>query len=566
MEIFNNIEKLLLELRPTLEQLKKQYSYLELSDDTFELLFTKHIDYLKENKSKIKDVNSYFKKTFYITLFDNVKDIYDTNTLLSKFINSNIKIRKTKSENIKELLLFSKFLNQIKFELEITVLEYLVQENIIISSIINNIITKKEITQEELEKYTQDSNVIVLLEVYCSKNEIKIVEERNIDTEIYNINDITYLTDSVKMYLNEINNVKILTREEEYYYAKLVQNGDSEAKNELAEHNLRLVVSIAKRYTGHGMLFLDLIQEGSIGLITAINRFDPDKGYKLSTYATWWIRQAITRSLSEKARVIRMPVHLGEKYRKVLRVTSDLAMKLKREPTLEEVAKEVKMSVSQISDMHRYFYEPTSCELMIGEDEDTPLIDFIKDDSQDVENDYLNKDLVNSMHDLLNKVNLTPREKRVLELRFGINDGIPRTLEEVSKYFNVTRERIRQIEAKGLRKLRNNNLTKSLAIYTDNPDMALERIKNYKDSISCDNFYSDVFKTGRIGDDKQNSKVKEKTSSLTTSVTINSTIDNDSITNELLSSVNQSLNINECSDEVKIEKPKAYVKRRVIIK
>ena len=566
MEIFNNIEKLLLELRPTLEQLKKQYSYLELSDDTFELLFTKHIDYLKENKSKIKDVNSYFKKTFYITLFDNVKDIYDTNTLLSKFINSNIKIRKTKSENIKELLLFSKFLNQIKFELEIIILEHLVQENVIINSIINNIITKKEITQEELEKYTQDSNVIVLLEVYCSKNEIKIVEERNIDTEIYNINDRTYLTDSVKVYLNEINSMKLLTQEDEYQYAKLAQQGDSCAREKLIKHNLRLVVSIAKRYAGHGMLLLDLIQEGNIGLMTAINKFDPDKGYKLSTYATWWIRQAITRSLAEKARMIRIPVHTGEKYFKILRTTSKLAMDLNREPTLNEVADEMKMSVSKIEEIIRYFEDIKSLHMVIGDEQDSELIDFIGDDKQNIEDDYLNKDLVNSMHDLLNKVNLTPREKRVLELRFGINDGIPRTLEEVSKYFNVTRERIRQIEAKGLRKLRNNNLTKSLAIYTDNPDMALERIKNYKDSISCDNFYSDVFKTGRIGDDKQNSKVKEKTSSLTTSVTINSTIDNDSITNELLSSVNQSLNINECSDEVKIEKPKAYVKRRVIIK
>lgn len=274
------------------------------------------------------------------------------------------------------------------------------------------------------------------------------------------------IDDPVKVYLKEIGRVPLLTPEEEVELAVRISNGDDAAKKRLSEANLRLVVSIAKRYLGRGMQFLDLIQEGNLGLIKAVEKFDYTKGFKFSTYATWWIRQAITRAIADQARTIRIPVHMVETINKVKKVSSQLLHANGREPSAEEIAEELEMPVEKVREIMRVAQEPVSMETPIGEEEDSHLGDFIPDDDTPAPADVASHTL---LRETLNNVldSLTPREEKVLRLRFGLEDGRSRTLEEVGKEFNVTRERIRQIEAKALRKLRHPSRSKRLKDFLD---------------------------------------------------------------------------------------------------
>ena len=274
------------------------------------------------------------------------------------------------------------------------------------------------------------------------------------------------IDDPVRMYLKEIGKVPLLTASEEVELAKRMEAGDEEAKRELAEANLRLVVSIAKRYVGRGMLFLDLIQEGNLGLIKAVEKFDYTKGFKFSTYATWWIRQAITRAIADQARTIRIPVHMVETINKLIRIKRQLLQELGRDPTPEEIALEMEMEPEKVREILKIAQEPVSLETPIGEEEDSHLGDFIPDDEVQAPSDVatftlLREQLSNVLH------TLTDREQKVLRLRFGLDDGRARTLEEVGKEFDVTRERIRQIEAKALRKLRHPSRSKKLKDYLE---------------------------------------------------------------------------------------------------
>ena len=298
--------------------------------------------------------------------------------------------------------------------------------------------------------------------------EIILSEEDEVDMENLDLTipDGISIEDPVRMYLKEIGKVPLLSAEEEIELAKKMETGDQEAKKRLAEANLRLVVSIAKRYVGRGMLFLDLIQEGNLGLIKAVEKFDYRKGYKFSTYATWWIRQAITRAIADQARTIRIPVHMVETINKLIRVSRQLLQELGREPTPEEIAAEMNLPVERVREILKISQEPVSLETPIGEEEDSHLGDFIQDDNVPVPADaaaftLLKEQLVEVLG------TLTEREQKVLRLRFGLDDGRARTLEEVGKEFNVTRERIRQIEAKALRKLRHPSRSRKLKDYLD---------------------------------------------------------------------------------------------------
>ncbi|MBP3650621.1 MAG: RNA polymerase sigma factor RpoD [Clostridia bacterium] len=272
--------------------------------------------------------------------------------------------------------------------------------------------------------------------------------------------------DPVRMYLKEIGKVPLLTAEEEIEIAKRMEEGDEDAKQKLTEANLRLVVSIAKRYVGRGMLFLDLIQEGNLGLIKAVDKFDYRKGYKFSTYATWWIRQAITRAIADQARTIRIPVHMVETINKLIRISRQLLQEYGREPTPDEIAKVMNISESKVREIIKIAQEPVSLETPIGEEEDSHLGDFIPDDDAPAPAEAASFTLMKEqLLDVLDT--LTPREEKVLRLRFGLDDGHQRTLEEVGRVFKVTRERIRQIEAKALRKLRHPSRSKKLKDYLD---------------------------------------------------------------------------------------------------
>ena len=291
-------------------------------------------------------------------------------------------------------------------------------------------------------------------------------EEVELDKIDLSVPEGVSIEDPVRMYLKEIGKVSLLSADEEIELAKRMEKGDEAAKKRLAEANLRLVVSIAKRYVGRGMLFLDLIQEGNLGLIKAVEKFDYRKGYKFSTYATWWIRQAITRAIADQARTIRIPVHMVETINKLIRVSRQLLQELGREPTPEEIAEEMDMPVDRVREILKISQEPVSLETPIGEEEDSHLGDFIQDDNVPVPADaaaftLLKEQLVEVLS------TLTDREQKVLRLRFGLDDGRARTLEEVGKEFNVTRERIRQIEAKALRKLRHPSRSRKLKDYLD---------------------------------------------------------------------------------------------------
>ena len=298
--------------------------------------------------------------------------------------------------------------------------------------------------------------------------ELLLSDEDEVDMENLDLSipDGISIEDPVRMYLKEIGKVPLLSAEEEIELAKRMENGDQEAKKRLAEANLRLVVSIAKRYVGRGMLFLDLIQEGNLGLIKAVEKFDYRKGYKFSTYATWWIRQAITRAIADQARTIRIPVHMVETINKLIRVQRQLLQELGREPYPEEIAKEMNLPVDRVREIQKISQEPVSLETPIGEEEDSHLGDFIQDDNVPVPAEAAAFTLLKEQ---LSEVlgTLTDRERKVLELRFGLDDGRARTLEEVGKEFNVTRERIRQIEAKALRKLRHPSRSRKLKDYLD---------------------------------------------------------------------------------------------------
>jgi len=322
-----------------------------------------------------------------------------------------------------------------------------------------------DLDPEQIEKIyeTFESNGIEIIDDFDESFNEDLLEDE--ESEI-TLPDGTSVDDPVRMYLKEIGKVPLLTMEEEIVLAEKMASGDESARKRLAEANLRLVVSIAKKYVGRGMLFLDLIQEGNMGLIKAVEKFDYTKGYKFSTYATWWIRQAITRAIADQARTIRVPVHMVETINKLIRIKRQLLQQLGREATPEELAREMELPVERIAEIEKISQEPISIDTPIGEEEDSHLGDFIPDDdapapAESAAFTLLKEQLV----DVLST--LTPREEKVLKLRFGLDDGRARTLEEVGKVFNVTRERIRQIEAKALRKLRHPSRSKKLKDYLD---------------------------------------------------------------------------------------------------
>ena len=325
---------------------------------------------------------------------------------------------------------------------------------------------------DELKGLDVDSDTLDDLYNTLVENNIEIISETadnstdDDDPSSLIVEDLTMskdikINDPVRMYLKEIGRINLLTTDEEFEYAKLAEQGDEYAKKMLAESNLRLVVSIAKRYVGRGMLFLDLIQEGNIGLMKAVDKFDPSKGYKFSTYATWWIRQAITRAIADQARTIRVPVHMVETINKLARVQRQLTQELNREPTEEELAKKLNITVDKVREVYKISQDPVSLETPIGEEDDSHLGDFIKDERTMSPEEYATVEMLKE--ELANVLlTLTDREEKVLRLRFGLDDGQCRTLEEVGQIFGVTRERIRQIEAKALRKLRHPSRSRKL--------------------------------------------------------------------------------------------------------
>ena len=360
--------------------------------------------------------------------------------------------------------------------------EEVIDENEKVKNIVKKAKENGKMTYGELAKELEDTNPEQIDKVFDAFEEMGVnllnddfEEEPNIEdlkeVEELKLDEITdtsfegiSVDDPVRMYLREIGKIQLLSYEKELELAQRILNNDEEAKQELAEANLRLVVSIAKKYVGRGMLFLDLIQEGNMGLIKAVEKFDYTKGFKFSTYATWWIRQAITRAIADQARTIRIPVHMVETINRLIRTSRHLLQQLGREPSPEEIAKEMDMTVEKVMEIQKIAQDPVSLETPIGEEDDSHLGDFIQDEDSPAPHDAASYTLLREqLEEVMNT--LTPREAKVLKLRFGLEDGKARTLEEVGKEFDVTRERIRQIEAKALRKLRHPSRSKKLRDY-----------------------------------------------------------------------------------------------------
>ncbi len=378
--------------------------------------------------------------------------------------------------------------NQIEIknnEEEVKNLEEVKEENLEAEKVKNIVKKAKEngkITYGELAKELEDTNPEQIDKVFDAFEEMGVnllnddfEEEPDIedlkeveDLKLDEITDTSFegisVDDPVRMYLREIGKIPLLSYEKELELAKRILNNDEEAKQELAEANLRLVVSIAKKYVGRGMLFLDLIQEGNMGLIKAVEKFDYTKGFKFSTYATWWIRQAITRAIADQARTIRIPVHMVETINRLIRTSRHLLQQLGREPTPEEIAQEMEIPVEKVMEIQKIAQDPVSLETPIGEEDDSHLGDFIQDEDSPAPHDAASYTLLREQLEEVMST-LTPREAKVLKLRFGLEDGKARTLEEVGREFDVTRERIRQIEAKALRKLRHPSRSKKLRDY-----------------------------------------------------------------------------------------------------
>ncbi len=356
---------------------------------------------------------------------------------------------KSLEERIKDLIEIGKKKKYITFEQLADALKGLEIDNDSLDEIYNTLMENEIQVVADEDEATDEDGVP------------KVIEEEPIILDDAELTKDININDPVRMYLKEIGRISLLSPEEELELSERVATGDEMAKNKLAESNLRLVVSIAKRYVGRGLLFLDLIQDGNIGLMKAVDKFDSDKGYKFSTYATWWIRQAITRALADQARTIRVPVHMVETINKMSRIQRQLTLELNREPSEEELAKKMGISVDKVREVIKISQEPVSLETPIGEEDDSHLGDFIKDESSMSPEEYAtNEILKEEIKSVL--MTLQVREQEVLELRFGLVDGTCHTLEEVGKKFNVTRERIRQIEAKALRKLRHPSRAKKL--------------------------------------------------------------------------------------------------------
>ena len=370
-----------------------------------------------------------------------------------------------------------------KFQQKLIALKELAKskKNVLELGEINNFLADVQLDEEKTEKVIDllEASGVDVLRISDDKDDAdddalileleesgEVPDEDEIENIDLSVPDGVSIDDPVRMYLKEIGKVPLLSANEEVELAKRMENGDIEAKKKLAEANLRLVVSIAKRYVGRGMLFLDLIQEGNLGLIKAVEKFDYKKGYKFSTYATWWIRQAITRAIADQARTIRIPVHMVETINKYVRVQRQLLQELGREPQPEEIAKHMNMPVDRVREIQKISLEPVSLETPIGEEEDSHLGDFIQDDNVPVPAEAAAFTLLREQLDEVLGT-LTEREQKVLKLRFGLEDGRARTLEEVGKEFKVTRERIRQIEAKALRKLRHPSRSRKLKDYLE---------------------------------------------------------------------------------------------------
>ena len=447
------------------EELGTSYSYLSSYDDIFNLAIDKAAsDILRSNNTDENlAVEKYLKENIDESIglvFTSMKN--ERLKIFNEFSGANITFTSSNKKNTEEFLKIADFFKDICYSLTQDDALEIIKSNKKLEKAIKPLVDKniEKIRNTDFSSVTDNETLISFMEAYCLKKDISLVEDAELINENYekllkDNSDSPYVSDAVKIYLKSIAK-PILSAEEELYLAREMKNGDKKAKDELIERNLKLVVSIAKKYIGRGVPFLDLIQDGNLGLMKAVDMFEPDKGYKLSTYATWWIRQSITRGIFNNGRTIRVPVHFHERLVKYRKVTDELAGRLGREPTIEEIAKELGTSLDFIKEIYNVRNDSISINTFIGEDEDSELEYFIADEKVSIEKDYEMKELKQKVEELIESTNLSERERSVIKLRFGIDQpgDTAHTLEEIGKKFDVSREMIRQIEKKSFKKIK----------------------------------------------------------------------------------------------------------------
>ena len=434
----------------------------------------------EQNFEKID--NDYIKKIVdeYIC-----KLIIEDNNLniINSFVSKKIENCNNYKKILKEFNKLSNFFIDVNCILTVELCIDILKKNSTINSFIDIIVSKNidDIKDNNITEITEDYILELFIEAYCIENEIEIKNDNFDDLE--NMSEFNYTGSSVKMYLSDIDK-NLLTKEEEQNLFYQYKIGNIAAKNEITTRNLRLVVSIAKRYINRGLEFLDLVQEGNIGLISAVEKFDYTKGYRFSTYATWWIRQAITRSIADKSKAIRLPVHLFEKISKIKIAHTKLQKQLNRDPLPEEIAKELGISINAYNKLLSTEKNVVSINKTINDEEKNELQAFIPDSNIDIEQEVISNVLKDEVNELLEKTNLLPKEKDIIKLRYGFDNSIPKSLEEIANMYGLSRERIRQLESRAIRKLRNSKLIKSFAVYMDITDKCINNIESYRESLA----------------------------------------------------------------------------------
>lgn len=471
-------------LNPFIEKERLKYNYINLPQSIY-LSKLKEIEDTMDFSDGEIDIESMIKNCSKRYIADTLEEENQAIKVVSNFIKKNIKLKNKYQDNIISFEKIVNFFHDFNCFPPPNLLIELIDKNDTLNRILQDVV---ENNLEILQKYDIDSKFSDdisknFIELYCLKNNIEIKKEDDIQEEDYtefitNITNTVYTDDSVKMYLQEIHK-PILTKEQEKSLALRIRNGDEKAKELFIERNLRLVIKVARKYTGHGISFLDLIQEGNLGLIKAVDKFDVTKGYKFSTYATCWIRQSIQRSLGDKSRNIRLPIHLYEKVKKYELLKKELSLKFNREPTFEELSKKMRVSIDTIYKYERLEHDTISLNMIVG-DEDSELEDFISLSTESIDNQFIEENLKDVIENLLKNSHLTTKEIDILKLRFGIGTNDPKTLEEAGKIYGVSRERIRQIQEKALKKIRRSYNVKELAIYMDNPKEAQKNIDRYR--------------------------------------------------------------------------------------